>query len=102
VTQPPEPTPFTYEVRGTPWRVSLQQAPAAAEAAAFKRTARSSRSDRMYVRRKWNEAASIRPMPGDTGVSIRPAWTTGQIVLVVVVLFVLFLGFDPGTAVLFT
>ena len=91
VTQTPEPTPFSFKVRKTPWRVSLQEALAAAEAAGYKPTARS-KPNRIHVQRRWNEGAAIRPMPGDTGVVIRPAWTTAQMWVVAGILFLLFFG----------
>jgi hypothetical protein len=91
VTHTPQPTPFTYKVRKTPWRVPVQEALAAAEAAGYKPTPRS-KPHLIHVQRKWNEGAIIQPMPGETGVVIRPARTTAQIAVVVGILLLFAIG----------
>lgn len=67
----------------------MDEAIAAATAAGFRPTTRSSPT-RLCVQRDWKTAATISPTYG--GVVVKPAWTTGQLVVVVVVLVLLFIG----------
>lgn len=81
-------TPFTPtgKVRPTAWQVGVDHAVAAARAAGFRPTPRSTIS-RVYVQRDWKTAATIRPTP--SGVVVRPAWTTPLTIIVAVVLALL-------------
>ena len=93
MTQIPEssPSPFTGKIRKGIWPLSVTEAAAAADAVGFKATPRS-KGDRLHVQRRWNEAATIRALPGNNGVVIRPAWTSAQIVAVIAVLCLLAFG----------
>lgn len=86
--QTPQPQPAFREhrkVRKQVFPLTIEQALADAEAAGFRQTAKS-RPGAAYVQRKWNEGATIRPVPD--GVVVQPAWTSGQIYGVVAVLAV--------------
>ncbi|MFI6332915.1 hypothetical protein ACIBBG_31990 [Micromonospora chersina] len=90
---PPDPTalgnsPFfpKSKVKGCAWQVTMDDAVAAAAAAGFRPTTRSG-PNRLYVQRDWRTAAWITPTHG--GVVVKPAWTTGQLVLVAAVITVL-------------
>jgi hypothetical protein len=90
----PSPTPdspFTRggNVKGRAWQVPMDEALAAANAAGFRMTTRSG-PNRAYVQRDGKTAATISPTPG--GVVVKPAWTTGQMVIVAGVLVLLFFG----------
>jgi hypothetical protein len=69
--------------------VGVDQAVAAAQAGGWQVTARSGPA-RVYVQRDWRTAATITPTPA--GVVVKPAWTTGQMILVGMVLTLLVLG----------
>ncbi|WP_147434747.1 hypothetical protein [Micromonospora musae] len=67
----------------------MHDAMAAVSSAGFRLTPRSGPS-RVYVQRDWRTAATISPTP--SGVVVKPAWTTGQMVLVAAILPLLFFG----------
>jgi hypothetical protein len=100
VTETPQPAPSPFssaarsvggKVRKRSWPLTVDEAVRAAQEAGYTVTPRST-STRAHVQKAWNNAATITPVPGG-GVVVKPAWTTAQIVIVVGILVVLFLGF---------
>lgn len=85
MTAPQNPAAFPRygKVRKQVVPMTIEQALADASEAGFRQTTRS-RPGAAHVQRKWNEGATIRPVPG--GVVVQPAWTSGQIYAVIAVL----------------
>jgi hypothetical protein len=83
--------PFTGKVRRAYWPITVDDALRAAHEAGYAPTGRG-RTTRLHVQRDWHHAAVISQAP--TGVMIRPAWTTAQmiIVAVIMILFLLILS----------
>lgn len=85
----PGPFSATKKVRKGFCQLTLDEALTEARGAGFRETAHS-KATRAHVQQSWNNAATIRPVPG--GVVIKPAWTTAQVWIVVGVLFLLLFG----------
>lgn len=87
----PGSSPFSADkkIRKGAHPLTIDQALEAARAAGFMPTARS-RPHRAHVQRSWNNAATIQPVP--SGVVVKPAWTTAQMLIVAGVLFFFVFG----------